>query len=164
LQRLEIKEKRHRLAKEFYRGSTWVALTLCIKNRVELFKIPEIVDTFVHILEEGATKFDCIIPVYCFMPDHQHMIITGRNDGVDLLKAIISYKQKTGFWMSKNKVRASWQKDFFDHIIRKEEKLSTHIKYILDNPVRKGLVSDWEDYPFKGAIGCELDDIIVGIV
>jgi putative transposase len=138
-------------------------LTLCIKNRVELFKLPKIVETFVHILDENATKFNCIIPVYCFMPDHQHMIITGANDEVNLLKAVINYKQKTGFWMSNNKVEASWQKNFYDHIIRNEEKLTTHIKYILENPVRKGLVSDWQDYPFKGAIGCELDDILGGI-
>jgi hypothetical protein len=92
------------------------------------------------------------------------MIITGANDEVDLLKTTISYKQKTGFWLSRNKVGASWQKDFFDHIIRKEERLSTHVRYILDNPVRKGLVSDCQDYPFKGAIGCELDDILGGIV
>jgi REP element-mobilizing transposase RayT len=105
---LKIKEKRHRLAKDFYRGRTCVALTLCIKNRVELFKLPKIVDTFVHMLDDSATKFDCIIPVYCFMPDHQHMIITGTSDEVNLLKAIINYKQKTGFWMSKNKVGASW--------------------------------------------------------
>ena len=94
---LKIKEKRHRLAKDFYRGRTWVALTLCIKNRVELFKTPEIIDAFVHILDDSATKFNCTIPVYCFMPDHQHMIITGTNDEVDLLRAIINYKQKTGF-------------------------------------------------------------------
>jgi len=92
------------------------------------------------------------------------MIISGTNDDVDLLKATIDYKQKTGFWMSKDNVGASWQKDFYDHIIRKEEKLSTHVRYILDNPVRKGLVSDWQEYPFKGAIGCTLDDIIIGII
>ena len=161
---LKVREKRHRLSKEFYKGSTCVALTLCIKNRVELLKTPEIVDVFVHMLDDSANKFNYIIPVYCFMPDHQHMIITGTNDEVDLLKAIINYKQKTGFWMSKNKVGASWQKDFYDHIIRKEEKLATHVRYILDNPARKGLVSDWQDYPFIGAIGCELDDILMGIV
>jgi REP element-mobilizing transposase RayT len=161
---LKIRGKRHRLANDFYRGRTLVALTLCIKNRVELFKTSEIVDAFVNILDDNANKFNYIIPVYCFMPDHQHMIITGTNDEVDLLKAIINYKQKTGFWMSKNKVGASWQKDFYDHIIRREEKLATHIRYIVDNPVRKGLVSDWQNYPFKGAIGCGLDDILVGIV
>jgi len=161
---LKVREKRHRLSKEFYKGSTCVALTLCIKNRVALFKTPEIVDAFVHMVDDSANKFNYIIPVYCFMPDHQHMIITGTNDEVDLLKAIINYKQKTGFWMSKNKVGASWQKDFYDHIIRKEEKLATHVRYILDNPARKGLVSDWQDYPFIGAIGCELDDILMGIV
>jgi REP element-mobilizing transposase RayT len=161
---LKIREKRHRLAKNFYRGRAWIALTLCIKNRIALFNTSEIVDVFVHILSDSATKFNCIVPVYCFMPDHQHMIITGTDDEVDLLKAIISYKQKTGFWMSKNKAGASWQKDFYDHLIRREEKLATHIKYILDNPVRKGLVSDWQNYPFKGSIGYELDNILGGIV
>ena len=94
---LKIKEKRHRLSKEFYRGRTWVALTLCIKNRFEIFKVPEIVNAFLYILDDSANKFNCIIPVYCFMPDHQHMIITGTNDEVDLLKAIITYKQKNWF-------------------------------------------------------------------
>jgi REP element-mobilizing transposase RayT len=77
LEREKIKEKRHRLANDFYRGKACVTLTLCIKNRVEIFKIPKIVDTFIQILDGSAIRFNCIIPVYCFMPDHQHMIITG---------------------------------------------------------------------------------------
>ncbi|MFZ2089614.1 MAG: hypothetical protein WAU47_13665, partial [Desulfobaccales bacterium] len=58
----------------------------------------------------------------------------------------------------------SWQKDFFDHILRKDESLPVVIRYVLENPVRKGLVSDWRDYPFKGAISCNLDDVMNGLV
>ena len=98
------------------------------------------------------------------MPDHLHIVVEGTQDEVNLLKFLNHYKQKTGFWMSQNRPGVSWQKDFFDHIIRKEEDLPTIIRYILENPVRKELVSDWQDYPFKGAIGCNLDDIVNGLV
>jgi hypothetical protein len=66
--------------------------------------------------------------------------------------------------MAQNRFGVSWQKDFFDHILRKDESLPSVIRYILENPVRKGLVSDWRDYTFKGAIGCNLDDVFNGLI
>lgn len=92
------------------------------------------------------------------------MIIPGNNNEMDLLKVISAFKQKTGFWFSKNNVGAKWQKDFYDHVIKKEESLIRNIKYILDNPVRKGIVTDWQEYPFKGAIGYDLEDIVTSLV
>ena len=74
------------------------------------------------------------------MPDHLHIIVVGTQQEANLLKFVRHYKQKTGFWMSKNEPDVSWQKSFFDHIIRKDEDLMAVIRYILDNPVRKGLV------------------------
>jgi REP element-mobilizing transposase RayT len=91
-------------------------------------------------------------------------MITGTRGDSDIWKVIVSYKQKTGFWMSKNKPEARWQKDFYDHVIRTNEDVATQVKYTLDNPVRKGLVSSWEEYPFKGSIGCKLQDILNGII
>ncbi len=75
------------------------------------------------------------------------------------MKFIQKYKQKTGYWLARNQKDFTWQKDFFDHIIRKEEGLVNVAKYILENPVRKGLVAHWQEYPYKGSIGCQLDDI-----
>jgi len=168
-----IKEKRHRLPKEFYRGEISVAFTLSIKNDVasdmnvasgfSLSK-PKIVNTFTEILGSIINKESCIVPVYCFMPDHQHLMTTGTRNESDIWKVVVSYKQKTGFWMSTNKPGMRWQKDFYDHIIRVNRDVATQIRYILDNPVRKGLVSSWEEYPFKGSIGCRLEDVLLGII
>jgi hypothetical protein len=36
---------------------------------------------------------------------------------------------------------------FFDHRLRREEKLSEKADYILHNPVRAGLVNDWHEWP-----------------
>jgi putative transposase len=61
------------------------------------------------------------------------------------------FKQKTGFLFSQAGCGIVWQKDFYDHIIRDEQDLTNHIRYILLNPVRKGLVSSWREYPHKGS-------------
>ena len=153
-----IIEKNHRLSPEHYVGRISVAFTLCLKDRATVFTSAAVVDLFVSMLKDRASQYEILIPVYCFMPDHQHLIMKGDNDSVNVLQTLRSYKQKTGFWLSKNTPGVRWQKDYYDHIIRNEDKLSTHIKYILANPVRKGLVTDWREYPFKGAIGCELDE------
>ena len=125
---------------------------------------PKIVNCFAEILTTAINKESCIVPVYCFMRDHQHLMITGTRGDSDIWKVIVSYKQKTGFWMSNNKPGMRWQKDFYDHVIRTNEDIAAQVRYILDNPVRKGLASSWEDYPFKGAIRCKLEDILSGII
>jgi putative transposase len=160
----KIREKPHRLPKEFYRRRSIVAFTLCLKDRATIFRDPELINLFYEFLKETATRYQCKIPVYCFMPDHLHLIVTGTDDELDLLRAISGFKQKTGFWLSKNKLGVTWQKDFFDHVIKKDESLATNVKYILDNPVRRGMVADWREYPFIGSIGYKLEDILIGIM
>ena len=41
-----------------------------------------------------------------------------------------------------------WQEESFDRVLRSSESLDEKIAYILNNPVRKGLVSRPEDYPW----------------
>lgn len=159
-----IKERQHRLPKEFYRGEISAVFTLCFRGNVQSFIKPEIVGIFTNILTSIITKTNCIVPVYCFMPDHQHLIITGTCSNSDIWKAIVNYKQKTGFWMSANRPEIRWQKDFYDHIIKRHDDIATQVRYILDNPVREGLASSWQEYPFKGSIGCKIEDVLNGII
>jgi REP element-mobilizing transposase RayT len=86
--RLAIKEKIHRLPREFYIGEISVSLTMCIKDKVSLFSDIEVINVFTDILGHVVVKNKCVIPVYCFMPDHQHMIITGTHEDTDLLKIV----------------------------------------------------------------------------
>ena len=160
---MTIREKPHRLQKKVYHGEVSVSFTLCVNGRVQLFNNASIVHIFENILKSEVEISSCIVPVYCYMPDHQHLIVSGINSETDTIGLIKRYKQKTGYWLTKNQFNARWQKDFFYHIIRKHEGLINVARYILDNPVRKGLVENWQDYPFKGVIGCELSDILEGM-
>ena len=41
-----------------------------------------------------------------------------------------------------------WQKESFDHYVRDKKEFWRILNYILNNPVKAGLVEKWEDYPF----------------
>ena len=54
----------------------------------------------------------------------------------------------------------TWQSDYWDHIVRKEEGLYSVLQYILLNPVRAGFVNNWWDFewlgsPLMGEVGPE---------
>ena len=41
-----------------------------------------------------------------------------------------------------------WQSESFDHVLRSSENLDAKVEYLLENPVRAGLVVRWTDYPW----------------
>ena len=152
------KERNHRLPKELYTGEIAVSFTACIKDRKRLFTDENIFNEFEKILLDELKSTSCSSFVYLFMPDHFHTIITGNGPEANLKTCMDKYKQKTGYWLSKNITDRKWQKDYYDHILRDEENLEIQVKYILNNPVRAGLVDNWKDYPFKGSTIFKLNE------
>ncbi len=49
-----------------------------------------------------------------------------------------------------------WQRSFFDHALRQDEDMKRAVLYILGNPVRKGLVQHFHDYPLCGSFVFDL--------
>jgi len=41
--------------------------------------------------------------------------------------------------------------------LRKEEDLEETSKYIVNNPVRRGIVKEWDQYPFSGYLDKNFD-------
>jgi REP element-mobilizing transposase RayT len=116
------------------------------------------VNAFVFLLKQVAEKYD-FRPIYCFMPDHLHLISLGRSDHSDILLGVEDFKQLSGHWLGDQMPTVRWQKSFFDCVIRQPE-LGSIVGYILDNPVRARLVAHWREYPFTGAIGMDLETFL----
>jgi len=87
------------------------------------------------------------------MPDHVHMVFTplvneqasevySLGEIMDAIKGASAHKINRLLKRS-GKV---WQTESYDRVLRSSEKLDEKIQYILDNPVRKGLVSAWVEY------------------
>lgn len=77
-----------------------------------------------------------------FMPDHVHALIAFPM-GQDMPKIIREWKRYTAKTFG-----IRWQRDFFDHRIRNEESLDEKWHYIVENPVRAGLVNLPDDWPY----------------
>jgi putative transposase len=154
------REIHHRLPREFYRGDATVVFTACVAAAQPLFTDRSVVETFAALLRSAAESHGCVVVIYCFMPDHLHLMLHGRHKSADTWQAMVEFKQRSGYWLKQHRPGVSWQKDFYDHVVRRDEDLGAQVRYIAANPVRKGLVSDWREYPHIGAIGIDLYAVI----
>ena len=87
------------------------------------------------------------------MPDHVHMILTPliderRRAVVSLIEILKAIKGASAHAINHSLgVRGTvWQEESFDRVLRSSEKLDEKIAYVLQNPVRRGLVDDWHKY------------------
>ena len=92
--------------------------------------------------------------LHAFMPDHFHALLTPAPD-VSLEKAMQFIKGGFSFRM-KSKLDV-WMRSFNESQIMTKDKFMNCVLYIEQNPVRRGLVSTPEAYPFSSAARGPLD-------
>ena len=87
------------------------------------------------------------------MPDHVHLILTPliderRSRIFSLIEIMRDLKGAAARKINQQIGRhgAVWQEESFDHVLRSSEGLDAKVEYILQNPLRKGLVNDWRRY------------------
>ena len=76
------------------------------------------------------------------MPDHLHAILS--LPGARKLESVISSWKR----LTAKLLKIRWQRGFFDHRLRSEASAQQKWKYILQNPVRAGLVSQTSVWPY----------------
>ena len=81
------------------------------------------------------------------MPDHVHLIAmpyetTSIDTVLERMKGASSHRVNTVL----GRTGTLWQRESFDRIVRSGDNLDKKRTYIFENPVRKGLVTHWEDY------------------
>lgn len=127
-------------------------LTFCTFHR---WTLPEkvrgcVLDSCLH---DDGSKLDLQVAVV--MPEHVHLIFTPLVNGTE--RAVWSLAEITNAikGTSAHKINQSlrrkgtvWQSESFDHVLRSSEGLDEKVHYVLENPVRRGLVDRWEDYPW----------------
>jgi putative transposase len=143
----------------FYRYS----LRFCTDNRRELFTSQSAVD-FVrsHILRIAADERFAVI-AYCFMPDHLHLLIEGLSEDSDCKRFIARVKQYSGFHYQQQFGTRLWQRYGFERGVRDSEQTFAVARYILENPVRAGLVATIEEYPFAGSLVYTTPELIASV-
>lgn len=141
-----------RLAPEYYRGLAAVHWVMTIDDRRTGWLTPQFHAQCREALLHTMVRYSLLSPAYCLMPDHAHFVWMGVSQASDLALAAEFFRRQTNPLLAP----VRWQKEPFDHVLREHEckrgALGSVCHYILENPVRKGLIEKWPDYPFLGAI------------
>jgi len=93
---------------------------------------------------------------WCVMPNHVHVVFTVISDGAetdsDLDRILHSWKSFTSHEANKILARSGtfWQSEYYDHLIRCNEDFGHCVEYTLQNPVKAGLCSHWDQWPWSG--------------
>ncbi len=86
---------------------------------------------------------------YCIMPNHVHVLIEVAT-GWSLLEILHSWRSFSAKKANRVLGRSGqfWMKEYYDRFIRNDEHFANALAYIRMNPVKAGLVSKCEDWPW----------------
>jgi putative transposase len=110
-----------------------------------------------------ATEFRIGVGRYVIMPDHVHLFVCfgagcdgTLSDWIKGLKRQLDLSLATSgaqrIRLEGQKLVSFWQPGFHDHLLRSDESYSGKWDYVFQNPVRAGLVSRAEEWPYSGEI------------
>jgi REP-associated tyrosine transposase len=130
-------------------------LTLVAYDRKHLLANGEVHAALITFAVRAA-DYGVAVGRYVIMPDHIHLFAAFTPESVVLSAWIKSLKNSLSKSLRSREARTPhWQKGFFDRVIRKEESYAANWDYVRNNPVRAGLVTGPDEWPFQGQI-CDL--------
>jgi putative transposase len=144
--------RRPRLRTFDYTGLYRVFLTFCTRGRSAFFTEPDRVAVVWGEILRTAEAEGVEISAHCFMPDHVHMLVEGRRIDTDIRRFVHKAKQRSGYEFSRRFGQKLWQPSWYDRVLREDEETPRVVRYILENPVRAGLVESYDQYPFCGSL------------
>ena len=131
--------------------SVIVFVTVCTEGRR-----PVLQNADVHrLLCATWSRFDAwMVGRYVLMPDHLHLFCApGRAaDPPVLARWVAAWKSASAASWASVGLGKIWQRDFWDTQLRRGDSYTDKWEYVRMNPVRKGLVTECEMWPYQGEL------------
>jgi putative transposase len=123
-------------------------VTVCTKNRKPILATDR-VHRALRTTWSGSIQYH--VGCYVIMPDHVHLFCS---PAVDLPESVQKW---VAYWKRLTSVELKdlypiWQRDCWDTQLRHFHSYDEKWAYVVRNPVRKGLVSEPEEWPYQGCL------------
>jgi len=120
-------------------------------------EIAECVQQVLH--DYGQTFYT--LHVYTLMPNHVHLLLTpGKNAETDapfplsvIVQRIKGVSSRKANVLLGRTGQSFWSRERYDHWIRNPQEFERAAAYIVENPVKAGLVEDWQAWPWTWIAG-----------
>ena len=129
-------------------------ITFNTQSRINYFHDYELAMLFCRQLAGHEKTCNCEWLTWVLMPDHFHGLLRLNSSSMELAKVIAILKGNSALALNRklNKGGKFWQKSFYDRALRAEDDRVKVARYIVANPVRKGLVTSVKQYPFWDSV------------
>lgn len=143
--------------RNFIAGGSFFFTVNLAERRLQLLTehIEELRAAFRTVRQRHSFAIDAMV----VLPDHLHAVWTLPEGDADfatrwrLIKSTFSRGLPAGERISSSRVtrgeRGIWQRRYWEHTIRDENDFARHVDYIHINPVKHGLVTRVQDWPFS---------------
>jgi putative transposase len=123
-------------------------VTSVTAQRRSLFQVTATADLLERTILDYRIQGRFLLHAFVIMPDHFHALLTPAPD-VSLEKAMQFIKGGFSFRF-KSKLDV-WMRSFNESQIMSAEKFASCVRYIEENPARRGLVATPEEFQFSSA-------------
>jgi REP element-mobilizing transposase RayT len=156
--------KLHRFSAAVYATTKYeYYFTVCARPHGKPFRNRRLAETVIESLLWTKRKHKWLLFCYCLMPDHLHFVCRVTDAEVKLINAGARGTEPEGVLDHLARFKSYttnrswtfgfegklWQKSSFDRVLDMERPFEEVIRYALENPVRKELVTDWRDWPYS---------------
>jgi REP element-mobilizing transposase RayT len=118
-------------------------ITVCAEPRKKNhFCVPALSPEILRSIRFYHEKEDWFCHLAVLMPDHVHLLLSFPD--VSAFSEIIGNWKR---WLNVNR-SIHWQENFFEHRLRDDEIFAQKADYILQNPVRAGLIGNAKDWAY----------------
>lgn len=128
-------------------------------------RVAKIVADALHYRDGKVYRLDA----YCIMSNHVHVVFTPVLSATELreillpdglrfasqnppLDRIIKSLKGYSAWEANNEIGrkgAFWQRESYDHVVRDNAEFARIVSYVLNNPVKVGLVKEWQEWKWS---------------
>jgi putative transposase len=146
-----VSDRPRRLRGFSYKGQYRYFVTICTYGRVPVFEEPTHASWVMTQIQQLFSPRHFAVIAFSVMPDHVHLLLEGLTTDADLKATMHSWKQRTGFAWSRSSGGRLWQEGYYDYVLRDYDSVPGVVRYIVDNPIRRGLSSPESPYPYVGS-------------
>ena len=136
-----------------YTGLAAYFVTTCTLARRKVFHDIDFGREAAALLIAHSARRGFAVSAYCLMPDHAHLLVTAQTLESPLRDLVRIWKQATGYRWHVRRGGRLWQAGYLERVLRADESDLSVSRYIIENPVRAGLVISADDYPLT-AVRC----------
>jgi REP element-mobilizing transposase RayT len=141
-----------RLPREYYQGDSYVHWTLSVFDRARGWLTDGFHARFRELMLHTAAREGLFCPAYCLMPDHIHLVWMGLQLKTDQLRGMAFLRTHLRAGLAPAKFQSQAHDNVLRQVERKHDAFAKVCFYILDNPVKAGLVTKPGAWNFSGAV------------